>query len=113
MVSLSGKVAEAMAAPPGSSYALIANMAVAASHQGRGIGRALFQGLVDKAILEFRPRPLAVLLLVHKSNTAAVRLYTSEGFVECTDWVDPAWLAEAEKGRVGEERRRLFYKSID
>jgi len=49
---------------------------------------------------------------VHRSNNHAVSLYRSEGFEECVKWVDPAWLADAEKGRLGEERRLLFFKAV-
>ena len=111
MVSLSGKMAQAMGSPPGESFALIANMAVDRQWRGRGIGRTLLQRLVERA-RDFRPRPVAVLLLAHKSNTAAIHLYQSEGFQECLEWVDPQWLAEAEKGQVGEERRLLFFKHL-
>ena len=49
---------------------------------------------------------------VYRSNSHAVSLYRSEGFEECAEWVDPSWLEDAEKGRLGEERRLLFYKEF-
>ena len=109
MVGLSGKMAEAMGSLPGASYALIANMAVDRDRRRRGIGRTLLKRLIERA-RDFSPRPAAVLLLAYKSNATAISLYQSEGFQECLGWVDPEWLAEAEKGQVGEERRLLFFK---
>ena len=49
---------------------------------------------------------------VYRSNRHAVSLYRSEGFEECAEWVDPSWLEDAERGRLGEERRLLFYKEF-
>jgi hypothetical protein len=39
------------------------------------------------------------------------RLYESFGF-QVTSWVDPLWLADAEKGRVRQKRRLLLTRPL-
>ena len=113
MVQLTGMMAKAMQATPASCFALIANMAVQPGLRGRGIGRRLLNSCEQRARECFRPRPRALLLLVYRSNSSAAELYRSEGFQECESWMDPAWLEDAEKGRIGDERRMLFYKELE
>jgi putative acetyltransferase len=62
----------------------IAKMAVAESHQGRGLGRVLMQACVDRATAAGAPR------LYIETNSAlgpALGLYRSFGFVDLTDRV--------------------------
>ena len=113
MVQLSGKMAEAMEAAPNTAFALVANVAVQPGLRGRGVGRALLNSCEQRARETFRPTPRALLLVAYRSNTSAMALYESVGFKDCTRWVDPAWLEDAEKGRLGNERRRLLYKEIE
>lgn len=56
-------------------------IAVAPDCQGQGVGRALFQALLDAVIRE-RPQITRVELFVRESNTRARALYASLGFVE-------------------------------
>lgn len=43
----------------------------------------------------------------------ARRLYQRMGFEVCEDYMDRAWLADAEKGRVGQPRRLLLVRRHD
>lgn len=56
-------------------------IAVAPDGQGRGIGRALFQALLDE-ITHHWPHITRVELFVRASNLRARQLYTALGFVE-------------------------------
>ncbi|SHH42832.1 GNAT family N-acetyltransferase [Massilia sp. CF038] len=56
-------------------------IAVAPHAQGRGVGRALFQGLLDE-VMEQMPHITRVELFARDSNVKARKLYTSLGFVE-------------------------------
>ena len=40
------------------------------------------------------------------------RLYEKCGFVRALKWVDPVWLACAEKGVIGPTRRVLYVKHL-
>lgn len=57
----------------------VLNLCVRPESQGHGLGRALLQGLVDKA-RQFKVE--SVFLEVRPSNVPAVKLYRSEGFAE-------------------------------
>ncbi len=56
-------------------------IAVAPAGQGRGVGRALFQALLDHVLAEM-PHITRVELFVRQSNERAQALYKSLGFVE-------------------------------
>jgi len=56
----------------------ILGMAVAASHRGRGIGRALITRAIDRASARGISR---IELTVHSENSVAETLYSSTGFV--------------------------------
>ena len=56
-------------------------IAVAPDAQGRGVGRALFQALLDE-VTDHMPRIHRVELFARVSNTRARALYRSLGFVE-------------------------------
>ncbi|HEY0061632.1 MAG TPA: GNAT family N-acetyltransferase [Telluria sp.] len=56
-------------------------IAVAPAAQGRGVGRALFQGLLDRVTTEM-PHITRVELFARDSNVRARGLYASLGFVE-------------------------------
>ncbi len=56
-------------------------IAVAPDGQGRGIGRNLFQALLDE-ITDNMPHITRVELFVRESNLRAQQLYTSLGFIE-------------------------------
>ena len=56
-------------------------IAVAPSAQGQGVGRALFQGLLDR-VLHQMPHITRVELFARDSNVRARALYASLGFVE-------------------------------
>jgi ribosomal-protein-alanine acetyltransferase len=66
-------------APAGSPDADVQTIALAASHRGRGRGRALLRALLTEAA-ERSVRE--VFLDVRADNPAAAALYASEGFVE-------------------------------
>ena len=57
----------------------IANLAVAPTHRGRGVGNGLVAAVIDEAA---RERTEALYLEVRESNAAARRLYDSRGFEE-------------------------------
>jgi hypothetical protein len=81
-------MAKAMKVKAGTSYALVANMAVLPEWRGQGLARNLLAACEAVTLLRFRPRPAGLLLLVHRDNTAAISLYTSMGY-EQTEWMDP------------------------
>lgn len=56
-------------------------IAVAPSAQGQGVGRALFQGMLDQ-VLQHMPHITRVELFARESNVRARALYASLGFVE-------------------------------
>lgn len=56
-------------------------IAVSPKAQGRGVGRALFQALLEEVVLR-RPDIHRVELFVRESNARARALYASLGFVE-------------------------------
>ncbi len=56
-------------------------IAVAPQAQGQGVGRALFQGLLDH-VLQHMPHVTRVELYARESNVRARALYASLGFVE-------------------------------
>jgi len=112
MVQLYGIMAEALKCNPGTPFALVANMAVQPDLQGRGIGRSLMSACEEVVRTTFKPKPPGMLLLVYKDNEAAISLYKSEGYRECASWVDPNWLEDAERGRIGRPRRLLFVKEF-
>lgn len=56
-------------------------IAVAPAAQGRGVGRALFQGLLDEVMANM-PHITRVELFARDSNVRARALYASLGFVE-------------------------------
>jgi ribosomal-protein-alanine N-acetyltransferase len=57
----------------------LANLAVAASDRGQGVGAALLDAMLDDASAR---GTLQVYLEVRESNAAARRLYASKGFEE-------------------------------
>jgi len=61
--------------------------------------------------MELKPRPQQLMLLVYKDYEPARRLYESFGF-QPTSWIDPLWLADAEKGRVRQKRRLLLTRPL-
>jgi diamine N-acetyltransferase len=65
---------------PGDASWCIGGVVVDAAQQGRGIGRAAMQVLVDD--LRSRPGCRLVALTVHEDNAAARALYRSLGFAE-------------------------------
>jgi ribosomal protein S18 acetylase RimI-like enzyme len=56
-------------------------IAVAPQAQGKGVGRALFQGLLDE-VTHTMPHITRVELFARESNVRARKLYASLGFVE-------------------------------
>lgn len=56
-------------------------IAVAPAAQGRGVGRALFQGLLDQ-VMHTMPHITRIELFARDSNVRARALYASLGFVE-------------------------------
>lgn len=40
------------------------------------------------------------------------RLYEAAGWTLASNWMDPLWLADAEKGRLGAPRRYLYFMAI-
>ncbi len=113
MIELNGKMAAALRAQPGTPFALVANFAVQPTLRGRGIGRTLLRACEQTVRERFVPLPRSMLLLVYRDNPVAIQLYKSHGFVECSEWIDPAWLEDAEKGRLGNSKRLLFVKDLN
>ncbi|MEO7980491.1 MAG: GNAT family N-acetyltransferase [Sporichthyaceae bacterium] len=68
---------------PGDGSWAIGGVVVDAEQQGRGIGRAAIEGLIDR--LRADPRCRLVALAVAEDNTAARELYRSLGFVPTGD----------------------------
>jgi ribosomal protein S18 acetylase RimI-like enzyme len=56
-------------------------IAVAPRAQGKGVGRALFQGLIDH-VMTTMPHITRIELFARESNVRARKLYASLGFVE-------------------------------
>lgn len=56
-------------------------IAVAPRAQGKGVGRALFQGLIDHVMADM-PHVTRIELFARDSNVRARKLYASLGFVE-------------------------------
>ncbi|KAL0034109.1 hypothetical protein WJX79_009417 [Trebouxia sp. C0005] len=54
----------------------------------------------------------SVALFVYRDNYTAIRLYERVGFERVVNWVDPLWLACAEKGMIGPTRRVLYIKQL-
>jgi ribosomal protein S18 acetylase RimI-like enzyme len=94
---------------PGTPFVIVTNMSVSERHRGRGLGRQLLHAALEAAQAQFRPAAQLLVLMVYQDNDAAVALYRSSGFRE-TSWVDPRWLRDAERGRVGRPRRLLMVK---
>ena len=64
---------------PGVDEAELLNLAVAAAHQRKGLGRVMLEILLELAV---EKRLLRVFLEVRESNLAAISLYRSAGFSE-------------------------------
>ncbi|KAL3133731.1 hypothetical protein ABBQ32_008221 [Trebouxia sp. C0010 RCD-2024] len=89
--------------------AVVTTMAVMPRLQRQGIGSAL----LDAAERWAAGHGVEVVaLFVYRDNDAAIRLYERRGFVRALKWVDPAWLACAEKGVIGPTRRVLYIKRL-
>ncbi|GLI60447.1 hypothetical protein VaNZ11_002602 [Volvox africanus] len=95
----------------GSQYGLLTGLAVAHAHRRRGVASALLEAAAAAAVARLPP-PAMLALLVARTNTSALRLYTRQGFEEQPDWVDARWQAEAESGKVGKPRRLLLVRRL-
>lgn len=89
--------------------AVVTTMAVLPEMQRQGIGIALLEAAQCWAAS--RDVKL-VALFVYRDNYTAIRLYERVGFERVAQWVDPLWLACAEKGMIGPTRRVLYIKQL-
>ncbi|KAA6418549.1 MAG: hypothetical protein FRX49_11494 [Trebouxia sp. A1-2] len=89
--------------------AVVTTMAVLPEMQRQGIGTALLEAAQCwAAARDVR----SVALFVYRDNYTAIRLYERVGFERVVNWVDPLWLACAEKGMIGPTRRVLYIKQL-
>ncbi|DBB17400.1 TPA: hypothetical protein ACH3X3_014432 [Trebouxia sp. C0006] len=89
--------------------AVVTTMAVLPEMQRQGIGTALLEATQCWAA----SRDVKVVaLFVYRDNYTAIRLYERVGFERVVNWVDPLWLACAEKGMIGPTRRVLYIKQL-
>eukprot|EP00877_Chromochloris_zofingiensis_P006746 jgi/Chrzof1/2324/Cz11g11010.t1 len=111
MQKASTDFAEAVACKLGSPYVMITNMAVAQQHRRQGIAQYLMNACLQQGLHSIGRQTVLMALLVYKDNEAACSLYQSFGFHE-TNWRDPIWLRDAERGRVGKPPRILMVKHL-
>lgn len=71
----------------------ILDLAIVPQHQGRGIGRAVLEGVIEKAAGANKP----LRLMVHRMNERAVALYRRLGFEVCGE--DEVYLEMKQKPR--------------
>jgi ribosomal protein S18 acetylase RimI-like enzyme len=102
---------EAIDCKPGTPFIIVTNMAVSEPYRGKGIGRQLMTAAIDQALAQFKPSAELLVLMVYLDNKTALGLYRSFGFID-TRWVDPRWLSDAERSRVGQPRRLLLVKKL-
>eukprot|EP00879_Flechtneria_rotunda_P015117 GHRR01015797.1.p1 GENE.GHRR01015797.1~~GHRR01015797.1.p1 ORF type:complete len:206 (+),score=68.38 GHRR01015797.1:350-967(+) len=111
IIQASSSISAAASCEPGTPFALVTNLAVVPKLRQQGIAHQLMQAAIRAAVLELDYSPSFALLLAYKYYEPAVRLYESWGF-EATDWADPLWVEDAEKGKVGKERRIMMVKQL-
>lgn len=70
---------------------------------------ALSSVLADTSSLAFSCAPPCCCLL--SCRCACRRLYEQWGF-EATPWEDPLWMQDAEKGKMGRQRRIMMVKQL-
>ena len=79
LVSPSGQLAGFAQALPRDSSVHLARIIVSPSLRGQGVGRTLCQKLIHSAIAQFHPDEIT--LKVYLTNTPALTLYQSLGFI--------------------------------
>ncbi|KAI8477269.1 MAG: hypothetical protein J3K34DRAFT_490482 [Monoraphidium minutum] len=95
----------------GTPFAMVTNMTVAPGWRRRGVARRLMSDAVDAAGGRLAGGPHFMALLCYKGYSPAYSLYASFGFAP-TAWMDPEWVEDAERGRVGKPRRLLMIKPL-
>eukprot|EP00882_Tetradesmus_deserticola_P009773 GHRQ01010325.1.p1 GENE.GHRQ01010325.1~~GHRQ01010325.1.p1 ORF type:complete len:190 (+),score=44.36 GHRQ01010325.1:796-1365(+) len=111
LMQASDNISAVASCKPGTPFAMITNMAVTPAMRRRGIAHQLMQAAIRTSILQLDYSPAFALLLAYKYYEPAIRLYAQWGF-EATSWEDPLWKRDAEKGRLGRQRRIMMVKQL-
>ncbi|KAF8056439.1 hypothetical protein HT031_006296 [Scenedesmus sp. PABB004] len=111
LMAASSTIAAAAGVARGTPFAMITNMAVAPPLRRRGVSHLLMRAAIRAALVELDASPQLALLLAYKYFEPAMRLYEAWGF-EQTEWEDPLWREDAEKGRTGRQRRVMLTKQL-
>lgn len=111
LMQASDSISAVASCKPGTPFAMITNMAVTPAMRRRGIAHQLMQAAIRTSILQLDYSPAFALLLAYKHYEPAVRLYEQWGF-EATPWEDPLWMQDAEKGKMGRQRRIMMVKQL-
>ncbi|KAF6256301.1 hypothetical protein COO60DRAFT_1627213 [Scenedesmus sp. NREL 46B-D3] len=111
LMQASESISAVASCKPGTPFAMITNMAVTQSMRRRGIAHQLMQAAIRTSILQLDYSPAFALLLAYKYYQPAIRLYEQWGF-EATSWEDPLWKQDAEKGKLGRQRRIMMVKQL-
>lgn len=111
VMQASDAVCAATGLAPGAPFAMLTNMAVAPTARRRGVGHALMAAALRTVGLRLAGGPELALLLAYKHYEPAMRLYGAWGF-SATSWQDPLWLEDAQRGRLGRQRRIMLTRPL-
>eukprot|EP00775_Hariotina_reticulata_P008576 gene8576-8758_t len=111
LMQASSSIAAATDCKVGTPFAMITNMAVSPAVRRQGVAHQLMRAALRTAILDMACSPPFAMLLAYKYYQPAIKLYESWGFSN-TPWEDPLWLADAEKGKLGRQRRIMMAKRL-